>query len=256
MLSCAAAAYGSVVAGDTMSTNPNAAADRASALFGLVGVLVAQNRPEDVRTTISASVAKGDGGSSHLLTVAPVAAALIPDALVVAAKDSARFGADYGRCSTTERCWTLMQFMAFRRNAIAVDTIAAFLARRTTPDSDTYVQKLTEAARAQSILLHGDTTAALVALNTLFSQLPTGTALTWFQGGGLGAERLVFARVLVARHEYGQARRVADGFDASPASSHLVYLRASLELRMEIARKQQDVHRETQYRERLKNLST
>jgi hypothetical protein len=85
-------------------------------------------------------------------------------------------------------------------------------------------------------LAEGDTASAVRA----FAQLvPAGTRgqLTrpW---ESFGAEHLALARIHMARGEYDEAYRVARCFDSPGAASVIypVFLRASLELRLEAAR--------------------
>jgi hypothetical protein len=248
---CAAAAYGAVLDGDTATNRAN----RQSALIGMVGILLAQDRPDLAAARIAKSVARGDGGSSLLLLAAPVSPALASAAVAVAAKDAARFGADYAHCSTTERCWILGVYQTARGNSAAATTIAAVLTARTTKDSLPYARLLAQAAAAEAMLAQGDSAGARAALrNVLAEPLPAGSSLAWDYGGALGAERLAYAGLLLAHGEASAARMVADAFDAPAPASHALYLRASLELRARAADRQQDARAATAYRARLSAL--
>ena len=87
---------------------------------------------------------------------------------------------------------------------------------------------------ARVALAQGDSSGALERLRDL---VPTAddVSLVWNPWEGLGAERLLLARLLFAKGEALAALQVASNFDAPSAVTYLPYLPASLELRVEAA---------------------
>ena len=252
----ATAAYAAVLDHDTAST-VTAGNERASALVGLVGVLVAQNRPAEARARIEKSIARGDGGASLYMFAAPWTSALDSAASSVAQRDSTRFAPDYTRCSTTERCWLLASYEASRGRAGNASAIANVLQQRTTADSNLYARNLVKAVLAHAQLARGDSTGARAAFASLLaSPVSAGTALVWLPGGALGAERLQYARLLLAANQPAEARAVASAFDASSPTSFALYLRASLELRAQASDRLADARGAQAYRARLLSLAS
>ncbi len=255
-LPCSAAAYAAVIDRDTARTDASSN-NRASALVGLVSVLVAQGKVDEARTRIENSVARGDGGASLLLFAAPVAPQLNKSADAVALKDSTRFAPAYTKCTTTERCWLLAAYEASRGHTSNVSAIADVLRKRTTPDSTVYVRNLVLAAAAHAQLARGDSAGARNAFATLLAQpQATASSLAWYPGGPLGIERLTYARLLMAANQPAQALAVASALDALPAAGLPLYLRASLELRALASEKLGNRRGAQEYRDRLAALST
>jgi hypothetical protein len=90
--------------------------------------------------------------------------------------------------------------------------------------------QLALALAARLALAAGDTAAAMARLGELRPSAPL-VALGWAPWETLGAERLLLARLRLARGDSTGARALASGFDAAAAPIDLLYLRPSLELR-------------------------
>jgi hypothetical protein len=88
---------------------------------------------------------------------------------------------------------------------------------------------------ARVTLARGDSAAALGQLRDLAPTTQDGTALTWNPWEALGGERLLLARLLLARGENLAALQTASNFDAPASMTLLPYLPASLALRLEAA---------------------
>ena len=82
-------------------------------------------------------------------------------------------------------------------------------------------------------LARGDSAAALKGLRGLVPTAEDGSALVWAPWEALGGERLLLARLLLARGEALAALQVASNFDATASITYLPYLPASLALRLE-----------------------
>lgn len=232
-LPCAVAAYSAVLAMDSAaSALPDALAARQSALVGLVAVLVAQQQGDSALVRIAESVDRGDGGSSLAMVAAPASERFASMAADVAARDAERFGADMASCSTPERCWILAQYFRSIGQRQPPIAIARTLLERTRTDSAGELALYAMAANVHAQLAAGDSTGAERALRRLLAQpLPPGTMLTWFPFGGLGAERLLFSQLLLARGEYHEAALVASSLDAAAPASFPLYLVAGLAVR-------------------------
>ena len=70
----------------------------------------------------------------------------------------------------------------------------------------------------------------------------------------LAAERLLYARLLLARGQFADAHRVASTFDQPSVFIHQLYLPASLEIRVAAAHALADRTHESQSRARLASL--
>jgi len=108
---------------------------------------------------------------------------------------------------------------------------------------------------AYQVLARGDTTAALRA----FGELSPTAARTVLQGSlweTLAAERLVYARLLLARGLPAAAHRVASVFDQSGFYLNPLFLRPSLEIRAQAARMLGDEGLRRQAEERLRPRSS
>jgi hypothetical protein len=81
----------------------------------------------------------------------------------------------------------------------------------------------------------GDSASALEQLRRLVPTTDDWGALTWYPWEALGAERLLLARLLLARGEALAALQVASNFDAPSPVTYLPYLPASLVVRIEAA---------------------
>jgi hypothetical protein len=76
-------------------------------------------------------------------------------------------------------------------------------------------------------------------------------ALTWSPWESLGGERMLLAELRLARGEFAEAMRLARNFDAPAPIPYLIYLPASLTLRLRAARSLGDAGEVRQVRARL-----
>ncbi len=253
---CAAAGYDAVLAMDSSAAvYQESKGARQAALLGRVALYAAQGRPQDAVAAIEASVARGDGGSSLYLLLAPLFPAVTSQAIAVASKDSARFGDDLAGCTTTERCWLLAQYHASLGHARQASTVANLLAARVASDTTGAAAPYARSAAALARLASGDSTGAreeLVAL--LRSPFPPGSELTWLPIGGFARERLLLANLLLAQGKAAEARAVANVLDSAAPTVFVLYLRPSLELRIRAAESMRDGSGAARYRARLARL--
>jgi hypothetical protein len=103
--------------------------------------------------------------------------------------------------------------------------------RTSRTEKDTLIHR---AMAARLVLLRADTARALALLGALE---PRGEAadIGWDFWAALGEERLLLARLLLAKGRAGEALRVAGVFDSQQPISYVLYLPASLEVRIRAA---------------------
>ena len=97
---------------------------------------------------------------------------------------------------------------------------------------------MAKSVAARALLARGDSTTALKLLLALVPDTVRG-GLQWYPWESLGGERLLLAQLRFARGEYAESYRVAAGLDAPPVP-HVMYLPASLVLRMRAAERLAD----------------
>jgi hypothetical protein len=83
------------------------------------------------------------------------------------------------------------------------------------------------------LIVH-DTDGAIARLRTLRPSAPR-REIAWQHAEGLGAERLLLAELLLARHRYAESIQVASLLDATEPVPYLLYLRSSLTTRVRAA---------------------
>lgn len=255
-LPCAARAFEAVTELDTAKGRGTSGPERESALMGLLAVLLAQDRVAEIPAHVAKSMARGDGGASLLMLGATLTPALDSVALAVAQNDQRRFGDDYARCSTAERCWILAVYSATHGRPAATVAIAALLAARATTDTSAATRLLAAATAAHATLARGDTTKARAQFAALVrAPVAPGSSISWDPGGALAAERLLYARLLLRHNEPAAARAVANAFDAPTPVSFVFYLRPALALRAEIADALGDTRGAAEFRRRLAALA-
>ncbi len=257
VLPCAAAAFEAVTTLDTVKARIGSGPERESALMGLVAVLLAQDRAADVPAHVALSMARGDGGASLLMLGATISPALDAAAAPVAERDRRRFGDDYTKCSTSERCWILAIYSATHGRPDATAAIASVLAARSATDTSLTTRLLAAASAAHATLARGDTSKARMQLAALMrTPLPPGSQLSWDPGGALAAERLLYARLLLRHNEAELARTVANSFDGPTPVSFVLYLQPVLALRAEIADALGDTRSAAEFRRRRAALAS
>jgi hypothetical protein len=91
---------------------------------------------------------------------------------------------------------------------------------------------LAASLRARATLARGDSVEALRQLRALTPTATSRQDLTWDPWESLGGERLLLAQLLLARRQAAEALEVAGGFDSPVPASYLIYLPASLSVRV------------------------
>ncbi len=236
---CARAAWDAILVYDTTSP-PSQVNFRWGALLGLQSVLLAEGRYQEVeglleKDTVFANL-RGElyildavaGADAAIDSRAAVAANRLRDAYRSAAKDMS------GRDLWYLGIWEAHRGRAAEARALA-DTIAAREARSGDREEARELTLLARSVAARATLARGDSVGALRLLQELVPTTGRG-ALTWNPWESLGGERLLLAELRLARGEFAEASRIARNFDAPAPVPYVLYLPASLALRLRAAR--------------------
>ncbi|MBI2404490.1 MAG: protein kinase [Gemmatimonadetes bacterium] len=237
---CAEAAWRAILAHDT-ATGMDGQARRWGALSGLQALLVAEGRTDALTELLRQDREFGPDRIARLYILSALAGAPVEDQADQGAAELRRvYEADLRgtRSATSVPLWYLGLWEAHRgRSAeagVIADSLAAWAARR----SARREALMAKSVAARALLAGGDSTTALKPLLALVPDTVRG-GLQWSPWESLGGERLLLARLRFARGEFAEGYRVAAGFDGPPVP-HVMYLAASLVLRMSAAERLAD----------------
>jgi len=205
---------------------------RWGAVLVLQALLVGEGRMASARAVLNREYARGVSG---------VLGVYVADAGLGVGTDS---GAAHATVAV-ERKWPLsvmparflrdVGLWAWRRGDRAqLDSIVTVLGARL-PTRDPSDSVVYAGMAGRKALLGGDTVTAIERLR-LVRALGTGGELAWAFPGPAGEERLLLARLLLARRQYSEAAKVAEVFDHQEPMAFLAYVPASLEIRAASAR--------------------
>jgi hypothetical protein len=207
---------------------------RWNALVGLQSLLVAEGRYPEVRRLLVWGVDSVHAAAQSLQIQDAVAG-------VGTDRDAVKAIALLGPPEVERRrlspdwLWWLGLWAWHERDAALLGRIVAVVAdslRHGRPNEfDTLIH---HALSARLTLLHADTARALALLSELSVRGSMG-AIGWEWLAPLAEERLLLARVLLAKGRDAEALAVAGVFDASQPMAYVMYLAASLEIRIRAA---------------------
>jgi len=230
---CAEAAWRAVLTYDTSATT----AWRWGALSGLSAVLVAEGRTAELQRVIAAA-----REFPPRLLARPYILSALAGAPMDAQADSG--AAELGRAyaadpaasagGSSASLWALGIWDAHRGRWSEAQAIADTLARRGERPAGRAEALMARAVAARATLARGDTAHALVQLAALAPDTNRGP-LTWNPWESLGGERMLLARLLFAQGRYAESYRVASDLDAPDPVPYVMYVPASLALRMRAA---------------------
>jgi hypothetical protein len=126
-------------------------------------------------------------------------------------------------------------WLAYQGDGSAAMRMSQTVLRRALGDKGRRDSLLAQSLAARATLALGDTAAAIRRLRALVPTSPSHQDLTWGPWESLGGERLLLAQVLLARGKPADAYEVAQAFDSPVPIPYLMYLPASLELRIRAA---------------------
>jgi serine/threonine-protein kinase len=224
-----------------------------TALVGLQSMLIATGRTEELRCLLDSAAATGSrsgaAGRLHYILDALAGADVEADARAVVS--SLRESPD---TLTITQHWYLGLWDAYHGERAAAEVVIDLLRNR----SDVYWREgaLMALGLSAHVALSSADTAA--ALQILLEITPNASHSIYLQRAfeSLGLERLVYAKLLLARGMYAEADAVAAVFDSPGAASLIfpVFLPASLQLRLVAGRAIGDAELVERMRERLTAL--
>ncbi len=204
---------------------------RFAAMTGLMGMLASTGQSEELAVLVD-TMSEFDGTPQYQSIVLALAGADV-DELADSVADAAR--QELFELSDWQ-LWFLGVWDAYHGNVEEARVIRDTLLARVPQTGRSRTDHVAREMSAHVALAEGDTTRAIQLLRAL---KPYGRRSNlenpW---GSLGLERLTLARLLLAKGRYDEAYRVATSFDSPGASNivNTVFLRASLEIRLEAAR--------------------
>ncbi len=234
-LVCSAAAFEQILAVDTSAKDAAADGRRWAALMGLVGIRLAQGRSRDAASAIDAYNRRWQYGASLFLLTGPMDSVMAPRARAIARADSALYGATYARMPWIFRLWEIGQWKLHDGDVTVADTIAHDLSRRADSTRQPLDRVLAQSLSARVALVRGDSTRALLILETIVPTRLPNAVVQWQEMGAAAGERLLYARLLLARGQPARALEIANVVNSPAASIHLLFLPASLQLRLAAA---------------------
>jgi tetratricopeptide (TPR) repeat protein len=239
---CAEAGYRAVFDDTTGSLG-----DRWGALVGLQGVLAAEGRVSELKAVIDSAIPRGLGWAKYFYVLDALAGAdLEREAASVAASTMS------GMEDQPSALWLAGEWYAEqgdrRRTRVLRDSLASRAGRD--PSNRPYVVVLD----ARLALLQGDTIGAIAALQYVLGAGPQRGDLDWGLGESLAADRLLLARLRLARREWRDAIRSATVFDHPTPAVFLAFVPASLELRRTAAEALGETREARTYLDRLAAL--
>jgi serine/threonine-protein kinase len=216
------------------------------AVYGLQSLLLTEGRFDELARLVDSAVAAGPGFFAPLYVVdAAAGAPLDAQAGAYVAGLSHRSGP-----IGSPNLWVAGLWHAHRGNAREVQAIADSLIARAAASGDRTDRLLADVMAAHAALARADTAGALDRLMALRPTARSGP-LSDHPWESLGPERLALAELLFARGELEAAAVVAASFDSPAPVSYLLYLPASLSLRLRVAEARGDAAAAEKHRTRL-----
>jgi hypothetical protein len=221
---CARAAFTTALESDSAKRG-----QRWGALMGLHGVLVATGRPREFDSLVASPAARGLPAWSLYLAAAGAGAGFEREASL--ASDS--LWSQLGQLPSPT-LWLLGAWAAHRGDTTGLRRAAAALRAIADTAPSRRNLLLARLVEARLPLIVHDTDGAIARLRTLRPSAPR-REIAWQHAEGLGAERLLLAELLLARHRYAESIQVASLLDATEPVPYLLYLRSSLTTRVRAA---------------------
>jgi hypothetical protein len=229
---CAEAAWAAV-----LSTDPagEAASYRFGAMLGLYSLLVAESRDDEARVLLEGDSLFRPALRGQLYILAALAGAdFTQEANGYVARAMRLYRSDPDNVSNIE-VWFLGSWLAHTGDAAEAGVMARLIESRAAKGDGRRDSLLAASLRARAILVSGDTTEALRQLRSLTATARSQAELTWNPWESLPGERLLLAQVLLRRDRMDEAFQVASNFDSPVPIVYLMYLPASLSLRIHAA---------------------
>jgi len=232
-LRCAEAGYRAVLSFDTSSS----AGWRYAASVGLQSALAAQGEVSQLSAFLDTVSAFSANLRPHYIVDALAGIPVEPQA----EREAQRLREDVEGLNDWET-WYLGTWDAQRGSLQEARMLSDRLGDRARRTEARRAELVAASLRAHVALAAGDTTAAMTLLADLTPNERRGSLYNPWES--LGVERLLLARILLAEGQYARAYQEASVFD-SPGAANLIFptfLPASLEIRLEAARRLGDQH--------------
>jgi hypothetical protein len=227
---CARAAWEAVLA--VVPRTEGSGNYRFGALLGLQSLLVAEGRDDEVRALLESDSLFRPALRGQLYVLAALAGAgFTSEANSYAEKARRLYRASADNLSNIE-LWFLGTWLAHIGDVTEAAMMADLIQRRNKgePRRDSL---LAASLRARTTLASGDSAGALRQLRALVPTTASQADLTWNPWESLPGERLLLAQLLLARNQIDEAVQVAANFDSPVPIVYLMYLPASLSLRIQ-----------------------
>jgi hypothetical protein len=201
------------------------------AFQGLHGIVLSQGRYAELVPLTDSAVEGGQGRAPALYFIAVLAGA--PLEAKAEETDSlwrSLYGEQYGEVSPQTR-WLVAAWHAHRRDTVRLRALRAALL------SDTQATQLPirDALDGHLALARADTVNALLHLRRLRVDAPA-EAVEWGLVESLAVERLLLAKLALARGEFAEANRIAGVFDHPGPVTFISFIRPALDIRLRAAR--------------------
>ena len=256
---CAISGFRAILAIDTSNTD-QADGRRWAANHALQGALLALGQSTAAVEAVDHFVGRWKYGTTLILLAAPYDSLHEARARAMLRDDRATYGENFERLTSTTRAWEL-GLLAVRIGDL---DLAGRMAARLRAMSDSLrviserdaarTSRMAGSVQAHIALANGDSARALALVRPLVAAAARGDEIVWDEAWPMGAERLMLARLLLARGNPAEAIQVANVLDSPAASIHPLYLRASLEVRLNAAVALRDRTLESRIRERIRRL--
>jgi len=224
---CATAGFRAVLAYDTSG----AGASRYAASVGLQSMLAATGRVDELIALMDTTSRYRNNLRPHYILDALAGVPVDAQAEV----EAERLRSEINDLSDWE-IWYLGVWDAHRDRLDEARVLRDTLIDQSVRTGQRRTNLVAASLRAHVVLSEGDTALAIRLLDGLTPSARRGSL--YYAWESLGFERLLLARLLLARGRYSEAYREASAFD-SPGAANLIYplfLPASLEIRLEAAR--------------------
>jgi serine/threonine-protein kinase len=250
---CAEAAFRAVLAFDTTGSRLRART-QFGALVGLQNVLVARGQDDAARKLLESDTLFSPTfrGELHLLN-AMAGRPFAKEAEAFGQELMAKFRREPSAVSNMD-LWFLGSWEAAQGRARTAAEIADSITARGVNSGARRDSLFVATLKARVALAEGDSAAALTQLRALSPTADDWNALAWNPWEALGGERLLLARLLLARGEALAALQVASVFDAPSPMTYLPYLPASIAVRIAAAERLGDGKLAQRLRRRLAEL--
>jgi hypothetical protein len=194
-------------------------------LVGLQGILAAEGRVSELKAAIDSAIPRGFSPAKYFYVLDALAGADLEHEADSVAAGTMSSMEDQGSALWLAGEWYAEQGDRARTRVLR-DSLASRVGRHPGMGIESYAAMLD----VRLALLRGDTAGAIAVLQSVLGAGPQ-RELDWGLGEPLAVDRLLLARLRLARREWREAIRSAAVFDHPIPAVFLAFVPASLELR-------------------------